>query len=250
LERKNTMLRLEGLSCGYGAMRALHELDLHVAEGEISALLGPNGAGKSSTIMCIAGHVAVHAGRIAYRGEDITALSPMERIKKGIAIVPEGRRLFPRLSVQENLIIGGYSRPRDRTQSGTEKVLAMFPRLAERLDQRAGSLSGGEQQMLAIGRALMSEPELLLVDELSLGLMPKMIDICYDVIAELRRGGLTIVLVEQSTQLALHVADQVCVLESGRAVWRGSAVEARNSAGLIDALLGLGRETGNDAPPS
>jgi branched-chain amino acid transport system ATP-binding protein len=242
------MLRLEGLSCGYGAMRALHELDLHVPESEITALLGPNGAGKSSTIMCIAGHVAVHGGRIAYRDEDITGLSPMERIRKGIAIVPEGRRLFPSLSVQENLIIGGYTRPKERMQGHTEKVLAMFPRLAERLGQRAGSLSGGEQQMLAIGRALMSEPELLLVDELSLGLMPKIIDICYDAIAELKRGGLTIVLVEQSTQLALNVADQVCVLESGRPVWRGSAVEARNSSGLIDALLGLGREADTPAP--
>ncbi|MGD2125582.1 MAG: ABC transporter ATP-binding protein [Desulfobacteraceae bacterium] len=236
------MLRLERLSCGYGPMRAVHGLDLHVAQGEITVLLGANGAGKSSTIMCVAGHVAVHEGRIIYRGKDITNRSPMDRVKQGIAIVPEGRRLFPSLTVLENLVIGGYSRAKERTYIGMEKVLAMFPRLGERLGQRAGSLSGGEQQMLAIGRALMSEPQLLLVDELSLGLMPKIIDICYEAVAELRRGGLTIVLVEQSTQLALDVAEQICVLESGQVVWRGSAVEARNNAGLIDAFLGLRHE--------
>lgn len=236
------MLRLEGLSCGYGPMRAVHELDLHVAEGGITALLGANGAGKSSTIMCIAGHVAVQKGRVIYRGEDITGHTPMARIKEGIAIVPEGRRLFSSLTVQENLVVGGYSQPKDRMRRGMGGVLAIFPHLGERLDQRAGSLSGGEQQMLAVGRALMSEPALLLVDELSLGLMPKIIDICYEAIAELNRGGMTIILVEQSTQRALDVADQVCVLESGQTVWKGSAVRARDNAGLIDTLLGLREE--------
>ncbi|MCG2776635.1 MAG: ABC transporter ATP-binding protein [Desulfobacterales bacterium] len=238
------MLRLEGLSCGYGPMQAVHGLDLEVTERGITALLGANGAGKSSTIMCIAGHVRVREGRVIYKGEDITHLSPVERVKNGIAIVPEGRRLFSSLTVKENLIVGGYSRPKDHTGSGMDRVLNMFPRLAERLGQSAGSLSGGEQQMLAIGRALMSEPELLLVDELSLGLMPKIIDICYEVIAELNHGGLTIVLVEQSTQRALDVADQVCVLESGQTVWKGSALEARNSAAMIDSLLGLRNESG------
>ena len=239
------MLRLEGLSCGYGPMRAVHRLDLEVSGCGITALLGANGAGKSSTIMCIAGHVAVHEGRVIYRGKDITHLSPMERVKRGIAIVPEGRRLFSSLTVHENLVIGGYSRPKNRTGPGMKRVLTLFPRLGERLGQRAGSLSGGEQQMLAIGRALMSEPELLLVDELSLGLMPKIIDICYDAIAEMNRSGLTVVLVEQSAQRAFDVADQVCVLESGKTVWKSSADEARNNSALIDAFLGL-RKTGKE----
>jgi branched-chain amino acid transport system ATP-binding protein len=234
------MLRLKGLSCGYGPMRAVHDLDLEVAVRGITALLGANGAGKSSTIMCIAGHVSVHEGQVIYKEEDITHLSPMGRVRKGIAIVPEGRRLFSSLSVKENLVVGGYSRSKAHTINRMDRVMNMFPRLAERLDQRAGSLSGGEQQMLAIGRALMSEPELLLVDELSLGLMPKIIDICYEAIAELNRKGLTIILVEQSTQRALDVADQVCVLESGRTVWNGSADDARENTGMIDALLGLG----------
>jgi branched-chain amino acid transport system ATP-binding protein len=236
------MLRLEGLSCGYGEMTAVHKLDLTVPSGEITALLGANGAGKSSTIMCIAGHVTVHDGCVIYKDKDITQTSPMARVAAGIAVVPEGRRLFSSLSVKENLIVGGYSKPKDKTHEGIERSLSLFPRLGERLDQQAGSLSGGEQQMLSIARAMMSQPDLLLVDELSLGLMPKIIDTCYDAIAELKENGLTILLVEQSTQRALDVADRVCVLESGKEVWKGSAEKARNSADLIDRLLGLGEK--------
>jgi len=233
------MLRLESLSCGYGEMTAVHGLDLEVPDSRITALLGANGAGKSSTLMCIAGHVAVHEGRLFYREEDITRSSPMERVAAGIAVVPEGRRLFASLTVKENLVVGGYSRPKERSREGLDRVLEVFPRLGERLGQLAGSLSGGEQQMLSIGRAMMSEPKLLLIDELSLGLMPKIIDICYDAISELKENGLTILLVEQSTQRALDVADQVCVLESGHSVWQGSAAEAKNNTEMIDALLGL-----------
>lgn len=236
------MLRLEGLSCGYGEMTVVHTLDLDVAEGRITALLGANGAGKSSTIMCIAGHVKVHAGRIVYKERDITRTSPMARVAAGIAVVPEGRRLFPSLTVRENLIVGGYRHPREQARERIDQVLALFPRLAERLGQLAGSLSGGEQQMLSIGRAMMSKPELFLIDELSLGLMPKMIDTCYEAISDLKKSGLTILLVEQSTQRAMDVADWVCVLESGQSVWKGSATEAKNNAGLIDTLLGLHRE--------
>ena len=238
-ERNGQMLRLEQLTCGYGPMRAVHGLDLEVPERGITALLGANGAGKSSTIMCIAGHVTVHQGRVLYRGQDITHLSPVERVRNGIAIVPEGRRLFPSLTVQENLVMGGYRLPKDHTGPSMERVLTMFPRLGERLTQQAGSLSGGEQQMLAIGRALMSRPHLLLVDELSIGLMPKIIDICYEAISQLNRSGLTIVLVEQSTQRAFDICHQVCILESGKTVWKGSAHRARNNADLINALLGL-----------
>ena len=236
------MLRLESLSCGYGEMAVVHGLTLNVPVAEISALLGANGAGKSSTIMCIAGHVAVMEGRIIYKEMDITHATPMERVSAGIAVVPEGRRLFPSLTVEENLVVGGYSRPRDFTRQGIDQVLALFPRLGERLGQLAGSLSGGEQQMLSIGRAMMSRPQMLLIDELSLGLMPKIIDICYEAITELKRDGLTILLIEQSTQRALEVADRVCVLESGKVVWKDTAEKARDSAQLIDAILGLQQE--------
>jgi branched-chain amino acid transport system ATP-binding protein len=233
------MLRLESLNCGYGEMTVVHGLTLNVPEGEITALLGANGAGKSSTILCIAGHVAVMGGRILYKKQDITFATPMERVAGGIAVVPEGRRLFPNLTVEENLIVGGYVQPRAFTREGIGRVLTLFPRLGERLGQVAGSLSGGEQQMLSIGRAMMSRPELLLIDELSLGLMPKVIDICYEAITELKRKGLTILLIEQSTQRALDVADHVCVLESGKVVWKDTAEKAKDSAGLIDVLLGL-----------
>ncbi len=233
------MLRLENLGCGYGLMRAVQGLDMEVARGGITALLGANGAGKSSTLLCIAGLVEVHEGRIFLGDRDMTHHSPMDRVKAGIALAPEGRRLFSRLTVRENLVVGGYSRSAKKTPAGIERVVAIFSRLGERLDQVAGSLSGGEQQMLSIGRALMAEPELLLIDELSLGLMPKAVDICYEAITGLNRQGLTIILVEQSTQRALEVADQVCVLESGRTVWKGTADQARSDAGLIDAFLGL-----------
>jgi len=237
------MLRLDSLSCGYGEMTAVHGLDLEVPGSRITALLGANGAGKSSTIMCIAGHVAVHAGRIVYREKDITRSSPMARVAAGIAVVPEGRRLFANLTVKENLIVGGYSQPKENIGVGLDRVLTVFPRLGERLGQLAGSLSGGEQQMLSIGRAMMAEPQLLLIDELSLGLMPKIIDICYEAISELKNNGLTILLVEQSTQRALDVADRVCVLESGQTVWQGTASEAKNNTAMIDALLGLREES-------
>jgi branched-chain amino acid transport system ATP-binding protein len=237
------MLRLELLNCGYGEMTAVHQLSLEVPAGQTTGLLGTNGAGKTSTIMCIAGHVTVHAGRIIYREKDITHTLPMVRVQNGIALVPEGRRLFSSLTVKENLIVGGYCRTKEESREGIDRVTALFPQLGERLGQLAGSLSGGEQQMLSIGRALMSQPQLLLIDELSLGLMPKIIDICYAAIAELKQEGLTILLVEQSTQRALEMADQVCVLESGRSVWKGSAGDARHSLKLIDTLLGLSDES-------
>jgi len=241
------MLRLESLSCGYREMAVVQELTLDVPNGEITALLGANGAGKSSTIMCIAGHVTVTSGRILYDGNDITAATPMARVAAGIAVVPEGRRLFPSLTVRENLIIGGYSRPAETNREGIERVLALFPRLGDRMRQLAGSLSGGEQQMLSIGRAMMAQPKLLLIDELSLGLMPRIIDLCYEAITALKINGLTILLVEQSTQRALEVADGVCVLESGRSVWQGAAEKAKDNAGLIDALLGLQEEEGGSS---
>lgn len=242
------MLQLEQLSCGYGPVEAVRGLSLSVAPGATFALLGANGAGKSSTIMAVAGHVAVQGGRIVFDGRDLTAAPVTARIAAGIALVPEGRRLFPDLSVAENLVIGGYHLPKARSAENRERALSLFPRLGERLQQRAGSLSGGEQQMLAIARALMAEPKLLMIDELSLGLMPKMVDLCYRAIAALKAEGLTLVLVEQNTSRALEVADQVCVLQSGEAVWQGSAAEARQKRDLLGLYLGFGESAEGDAP--
>ena len=233
------MLRLERLSCGYGPFRAVTDLSLEVEAGTVLALIGANGAGKSSTLMTIAGHVEVSDGRVCLDGEDITATPPRARVRRGIALAPEGRRLFPDLTVRENLTIGGYSRPRTRESGNVERVLTLFPRLEGRLEQLAGSMSGGEQQMLAIGRALMAEPRLLMIDEVSLGLMPAVIDVCYEALARLRDEGLAILLVEQSTRRAFEIADFVCVLESGCEVWRGTAEAARNDRTLVDAYLGL-----------
>jgi branched-chain amino acid transport system ATP-binding protein len=189
--------------------------------------------------MSIAGHVEVLGGRIEFDGADITAMPVRDRVRVGIAVAPEGRRLFTDLSVRDNLVLGGYARPRSEEAEALERVVELFPRLKERLAQRAGTLSGGEQQMLAIGRALMARPKLLMVDEVSLGLMPKAVDLCYRAIAQLKETGITVLLVEQSTKRALEAADQVCVLESGRVVWRGSAAEARNDPEMIEAYMGL-----------
>ncbi len=220
-------------------MQVVNQLDMEVEKGSVTAILGANGAGKSSLIMALAGHVDIKQGDIEYDGQNITRCSPMERVNKGIALVPEGRRLFNSLSVHENLIIGGYITSKEASRNNIEKVISVFPRLGERFKQKAGSLSGGEQQMLAIGRALMAEPKLLMVDELSLGLMPKVIDTCYKTIKDLNTRGQTILLVEQSTQRALQISDSAIVLESGNTVWKGSSKEARNSSDIIDSILGL-----------
>lgn len=233
------LLQLRDLCCAYGNMQVVNGVNLTVTRGTITAILGANGAGKTSLIMALAGHVTVSAGEIIYSDTVINTVSPMERVRNGIALSPEGRRLFTNLTVRENLVIGGYITAGDRPQKNMEKVIALFPRLGERLNQKAGSLSGGEQQMLALGRALMAEPELLLVDELSLGLMPKAIDLCYDALHELNKHGMTILLVEQSTGRALDAADNVLVLESGNTVWQGSAQDAARSTEMIDSILGI-----------
>lgn len=236
------MLDLDTMSCGYGNLTVIEDLSLHVSRGEIFALIGANGAGKSSTIMSIAGHVRVKSGRILFKENDITTVPVSKRVGLGIAVAPEGRRLFTDMTVYENLAMGCYSLPQQRLSGNLDKVLDLFPRLGERLRQRASLLSGGEQQMLAIGRALMAGPELLIIDELSLGLMPKVIDLCYQAISTLREQGVTILLVEQNTTRALEVADRICVLESGRDVWQGTAREAGDDPDLIRAYLGLHEE--------
>jgi branched-chain amino acid transport system ATP-binding protein len=239
------MLRLENLNCGYGSVEAVHDISFDVAAGSVFALLGPNGAGKTSTIMAIMGHIDIHGGRIVLDGADVTRRRAIDRVGLGIALVPEGRQLFSDLTVDENLTVGGYALPLARDAVKRDKVFSIFPRLFERRTQLAGSLSGGEQQMLAIGRALMAEPRLLLVDELSLGLMPKMVDLCLDALMGLKREGLTIVLVEQNTARALDVADHVCVLSSGIQVYQGTAAEAKASGSMFATFLGI-----NEPEPS
>ena len=232
------MLLLENLSCGYGSVRAVHDLSFSIDERETLALLGPNGAGKTSTIMAIMGHTTIHGGRVVFRGEDITHVPAVKRVERGLALVPEGRLLFSDLSVEDNLTVGGYRHSVARDRINRDRVYTLFPRLGERRTQIASSLSGGEQQMLAMGRALMAEPKLLLIDELSLGLMPKMVDLCFDALATLRKDGVTILLVEQNTQRALDFADQVCVITSGALAFSGTAEQARANDRLFDAFVG------------
>ncbi|MGH8669107.1 MAG: ABC transporter ATP-binding protein [Burkholderiales bacterium] len=233
------MLELKGFGCGYGLVQAVQELDLLAEAGNITALLGPNGAGKSSTLMAIAGHVEVQAGRILLQGEDLARLAPVERTRRGIAIVPEGRRIFPDLTVAENLLVGGYTKSVAEAARAEDEVYALFPRLAERRRQHAGLLSGGEQQMLAIGRALMARPRLMLVDELSLGLMPAMVELCFRALLELRQQGMAILLVEQNTHRALDAADRVVVLVSGRKAYEADGAQARRDPAMVDSFLGL-----------
>jgi branched-chain amino acid transport system ATP-binding protein len=233
------MLELAGFGCGYGQVQAVESLDLSVAEGQVTALLGPNGAGKTSTIMAIAGHVQVQRGSVRFAGEEIARLAPVERTRRGIALAPEGRRIFPDLTVGENLLIGGYTRDKADARAAEESVIGLFPRLGERYRQRAGSLSGGEQQMLAIGRALMARPRLLMVDELSLGLMPAMVDICFSALLDLKARGLGVLLVEQNTHRALEVADKVVVLVSGRKAYDADGARARRDPALVDSFLGI-----------
>ena len=233
------LLEVRNFSCGYGEMVAVSELSFTVDTGQVLALLGPNGAGKTSTILAIMGHVAIKAGSLHVGGTDITSLPALRRSAFGLALVPEGRRLFSDLTVAENLTVGGYSHTRADEKRNLARVFELFPRLAERRGQLSASLSGGEQQMLAIGRALMSAPRLLLVDELSLGLMPKMVDLCIDALTKLNKQGLAILLVEQNTQRALDVADQVCVLASGRSVFQGTAESARRDVDLLHSYFGV-----------
>jgi branched-chain amino acid transport system ATP-binding protein len=233
------LLNVENFSCGYGEMVAVRDLSFSIEPGQIFALLGPNGAGKTSTMLAIMGHVQIKAGSLQVGGTDITRLPALRRAGLGLALVPEGRRLFSDLSVAENLVVGGYSHSRADEKRHLARVFELFPRLGERRSQLAASLSGGEQQMLAIGRALMSGPRLLLVDELSLGLMPKMIDLCIDALKKLNQEGLAILLVEQNTSRALDLADNVCVLASGRSVFQGTAETARRDVDLLHSYFGI-----------
>jgi len=232
------MLEVNMLSCGYGDITAVDEISFSVAAGEIFGLVGANGAGKTSTIMAIAGLIPVTTGSVILNGTDITSLPAHQRIDKGLALVPEGRRVFADLSVDENLTIGGTRLDTTTLEQNRSRVYQIFPWLKQRSGQRAGSLSGGEQQMLAMGRAVMAQPQILLVDELSLGLMPVAIDECYKILKYLQQKGIAILLVEQNTERVLKAASHVAVMESGRIVWLGTGIEAQNDSMIFDAYLG------------
>ncbi len=244
------MLEVDGLTCGYGDIVAVDGFSFTVGAGEIFGLVGANGAGKSATIMALAGLLPVRAGAVRLSGRDITAAPVHSRIDHGIGLVPEGRRVFTDLTVDENLTVGGSRLDRAAMEGSRGRVFDTFPRLAERRRQPAGSLSGGEQQMLAIGRAMMAEPSLLLIDELSLGLMPIAVDECYRALSDLRKDGLAILLVEQSTERVLHTADRIAILESGRLAWTGLGPEAAGDPAVADAILGLdeGRDVRGTVP--
>lgn len=231
------MLRVCDLTSGYGAIEAVRALSFSVDRGEIAVLVGPNGAGKSTTIGTIAGLVTATAGTVVMNGTDITRERLDLRVKAGIALVPEGRRVFAELSVAENLAVGAHHLPTRAMDNNLERVLSLFPRLRERARQMAGSLSGGEQQMLALGRAIMASPQLMLVDELSLGLMPRVVDECYAALATLVADGMAIVLVEQNTERALAVANHVIALESGTVTWAGTGAAAREQSERFDSHL-------------
>lgn len=231
------LLRLEGLTVNYGPVRAVHGLDLTIAAGELVTLLGPNGAGKSSTIGAITGLVA-SGGRIVFGGADISKLAAEARVERGIAVSPEGRRVFANLSVAENLRLGAATRKDPAAiRSDMERYLGLFPVLAERIEQPAGTLSGGEQQMLAIARALMSRPKLLLLDEPSLGLAPMIVSRIFDFIDQLKAEGMTILLVEQNAAQAMRVADRVYVLATGSVTFSGPASTLAGSD-LMSLYLG------------
>ncbi len=232
------MLEVRDLEVAYGSIRALHGVSLDVAEGELVAILGSNGAGKSTTLRAISGLVRPRAGVVRFLGRAITRAAPEEIVAMGISHCPEGRRVFGRLTVRENLILGGIQRPPAEVRRDIERMESLFPILHERLGQAAGTLSGGEQQMLAIARALMSRPRLLILDEPSLGLAPLIVEQVFRTIAELKGEGLTILLVEQNVHHALDVADRVYVLETGRVTLSGPAAELRHDPRIEQSYLG------------
>jgi branched-chain amino acid transport system ATP-binding protein len=234
------LLELDRISAGYGAVQALSDVSLHVAPGEIVTLIGANGAGKSTLLMTVCGEPRARTGRIAFAGEDITRLPTHAIMRRRLAQAPEGRHIFPRMTVHENLLMGGQALGVGDPAPELARVLALFPRLQERIGQRAGTLSGGEQQMLAIGRALMGKPRLLLLDEPSLGLAPLVVKQIFAAIRELNAGGMTVLLVEQNANLALRLAHRGYVLVNGRIIMTGTGAELLARREIRDAYLGGG----------
>ena len=232
------MLKLEKVHTHYGAVEALAGVSIEVNKGEIVTLIGSNGAGKTTLMMTVCGTPRASAGKVTFEGEDITRMPTHDIMRKGMAISPEGRRVFPSLTVLENLQMGGFFASQHEIDAGIEHVFKLFPRLNQRAKQRAGTMSGGEQQMLAIGRALMSKPRLLLLDEPTLGLAPLVIAQIFDIIRTIREEGVTVFLVEQNANKALHVADRGYVLETGRVVLADSADNLLANDDIKRAYLG------------
>ena len=232
------MLELQDLHLSYGGIRALKGVSIQVGEGEIVSLIGANGAGKSTTLRAISGLERAQSGKILYNGEDITGKPSKYMVQKGLILVPEGRLIFPDMTVLENLKIGAYLR-RDRdVEADIRHVYKLFPRLKERAWQMAGTLSGGEQQMLAVGRALMSKPKLLMMDEPSLGLAPLVVKDIFSIIRTIRDSGVTVLLIEQNANAALKIADRGYVLETGRITLEGSGKELLSDPAVRSAYLG------------
>jgi branched-chain amino acid transport system ATP-binding protein len=233
------VLEVKDIAVRYGAVPALRNISLNIVAGGITTIIGANGAGKTTLLSTVSGIVAAHQGQVLYRGNDVTRLSCEQRVAQGIVMCPEGRRLFPEMTVQENLLLGAYN-VTDKTaiSEGLDRVYALFPRIAGRRKQLAGTLSGGEQQMVAIGRALMAAPTLLLLDEPSLGLAPNLVELIFETIAEIRKLGCSIMLVEQNAAMALEVADFGYVLETGKVTLSGPASDLKERHDVIEAYLG------------
>ena len=233
------LLALQGLALAYGGIQAVKGIDLTVGAGELVCLIGANGAGKTTTLKGICGLLPARSGKVRYAGDDITGRRPFELVRRGLVMVPEGRGVFGGLTIEENLAMGAYIRD-DRAAIGQdiERVFTLFPRLKERRRQTAGTLSGGEQQMLAIGRALMSRPKLLLLDEPSMGLAPLMVQKVFETIIAVSREGVTMLLVEQNARLALEVSDRAYVLESGEITLEGEAAKLLHDPKVRAAYLG------------
>jgi branched-chain amino acid transport system ATP-binding protein len=232
------VLKVESIDVAYGQIRALKAVGLEVGRGEIVTLLGNNGAGKTTTLKTISGLLHPTQGSITLEDESLVGVPPHAIVARGVAHVPEGRRIFNRLTVRENLMMGAYLRSDGKIAADLDRVFALFPRLAERIAQVAGTLSGGEQQMLAIGRALMASPRLLLLDEPSMGLAPVLVEQIFDTITDINRQGMTILLVEQNAAMALSIAHRGYVLETGSIALAGSAAELSDNADVRRAYLG------------
>jgi len=232
------LLEIRGLEVNYGGIRAVKGIDLEVREGELVCLIGANGAGKSTTLRAVCGLLPARAGSVRYAGADTAAIAVHELPRRGLVMVPEGRGIFPQLSVEENLAMGAFTREDAEVASDVERQYERFPRLKERRSQTAGTLSGGEQQMLAMGRALMARPKLLLLDEPSMGLAPRLVAKIFDIVREIAKQGVTILLVEQNARLALEAAHRGYVMESGSITLAGEAKGLLENPKVREAYLG------------
>ena len=234
------LLEMKDAVLSYGKIQALHGISVEVAEGEVVSLIGANGAGKTSTMRALSGVRGLHSGSVVFNGEDVTRLRADQRLRKGLVLCPEGRGIFPGMTVTENLNMGAYTRKdKGALDEDYDRVFALFPRLLERKKQVAGTMSGGEQQMLAIGRALMSRPKLLMLDEPSMGLAPMLIQQIFDIITEISQQGTTILVVEQNAKQALTRSDRAYVLETGKIVKTGTGTELLDDPSVREAYLGV-----------